>query len=89
MSDSQEFIELENFKKIETIDVSLKVEAGFADITLGNLLKLNVGSIVELNTLAGEHLKIMINGVPIARGEIVIMGNTLGIRFTSIMKIEK
>mgnify|MGYP003330258633 CR=1 FL=1 len=89
MESDQIDLEYENIKKFENIDVSLKVHAGAAGITIGNLLKLQVGSVIELDTLAGEHLKIYVNGVPIARGEIVIMGTTLGVRFTSIMEIEK
>ncbi|MFM8607460.1 MAG: FliM/FliN family flagellar motor switch protein [Hyphomicrobiales bacterium] len=62
------------FKKIETIETKLTVEAGSTMITIRDLLKLNVGSVVELDTLAGEHLKILMNGVPIALGEVVTMG---------------
>ena len=71
MESDQIDLEYENIKKFENIDVSLKVHAGAAGITIGNLLKLQVGSVIELDTLAGEHLKIYVNGVPIARGEIV------------------
>lgn len=73
------------FKKIENVETKLTVEVGSTFITIRDLLKLNVGSVVELNTVAGEHLWIMVNGVPVARGEIVIMGETLGIRFTDVI----
>lgn len=72
------------FKKIENIETKLTVIAGSTDITIRDLLKLNVGSVVELDTLAGEHLKILVNGVPIALGEIVVMGESLGVRFNGI-----
>ncbi len=73
------------FKKIENVDTKLTVEVGSTFITIRDLLKLNVGSVVELDTVAGEHLRILVNGVPLARGEIVIMGETLGIRFTDVI----
>jgi flagellar motor switch protein FliN/FliY len=73
------------FKKIENVETKLTVEVGSTFITIRDLLKLNVGSVVELDTVAGEHLRIMVNGVPVARGEIVIMGETLGIRFTDVI----
>lgn len=77
------------FKKIETIETKLTVEAGSTMITIRDLLKLNVGSVVELDTLAGEHLKILINGVPIALGEVVTMGESLGVRLNGIISPEK
>jgi flagellar motor switch protein FliN/FliY len=73
------------FKKIEGVETKLTVEVGSTFITIRDLLKLNIGSVVELDTVAGEHLKILVNGVPLARGEIVIMGETLGIRFTDVI----
>ena len=73
------------FKKIENVETKLTVEVGSTFITIRDLLKLNVGSVVELDTVAGEHLRILINGIPLARGEIVIMGETLGIRFTDVI----
>ncbi|NBR10862.1 MAG: flagellar motor switch protein FliN [Alphaproteobacteria bacterium] len=76
------------FKKIENVETKLTVEVGSTFITIRDLLKLNVGSVVELDTVAGEHLRIMVNGVPVARGEIVIMGETLGIRFTDVITPE-
>ena len=76
------------FKKIENVETKLTVEVGSTFITIRDLLKLNVGSVVELDTVAGEHLRIMVNGVPVARGAIVIMGETLGIRFTDVITPE-
>jgi flagellar motor switch protein FliN/FliY len=77
------------FKKIENIETKLIVEAGETMITIRDLLKLNVGSVVELDTLAGEHLKIKVNGVAIALGEIVVMGESLGVRLNGIISPEK
>ena len=77
------------FKKIENIETKLIVEAGETMITIRDLLKLNVGSVVELDTLAGEHLKIKVNGVAIALGEVVVMGESLGVRLNGIISPEK
>ena len=76
-------------KKFENIDTKLTVEVGSTMITIRDLLKLNVGSVVELDTVAGEHLKIFVNGVAIALGEVVVMGDTLGVRFNGIISPEK
>jgi len=69
---------------LDNIEVKLTVEAGSSNITIKDLLKLNVGSVVELDTLAGEHLKIRANGTLILKGEVVSISETLGIRVTDI-----
>lgn len=69
---------------LDTIELRLTVEAGSSNITIRDLLKLNVGSVIELDTLAGEHLKIRANGTLILKGEVVSISETLGIRVTSI-----
>jgi len=43
-----------------------------------------VGSVIELETLAGEHLKVKANGTLILKGEVVSISDMLGIRVTSI-----
>jgi len=69
--------------------VKLTVEVGGTKITIRDLLKLNEGSIVELERLAGEHLDILVNGTLLAKGEIVLVGERLGIRFTEIISPEQ
>jgi flagellar motor switch protein FliN/FliY len=78
-----------NLKRLENIEVQLTVEVGGTKITIGDLLKLNDGSVVELDRLAGEHLDILVNGTLLARGEVVLVGERLGIRFTEIISPEK
>jgi len=48
-------------------------------------LKLNTGSVVELDRLAGEHLDIRVNDTLVLKGEIVTIGETLGIRITDVV----
>jgi len=71
--------------RIENIEASFKVEVGSANITIRDLLKLNVGSVIELDRLAGEHLDIRVNGTLILKGEIVTIAETLGVRVTDIV----
>ena len=47
---------IENLKVLENIDVELTVEVGRTEITIRDLLRLNEGSVVELERLAGEPL---------------------------------
>ena len=78
-----------NLKRLENIEVKLTVEVGGTKISIGDLLKLNDGSVVELERLAGEHLDILVNGTLLARGEVVLVGERLGIRFSEIVSPEK
>ena len=75
----------EKLKLIENIEAKLVVEAGAAMITVRDLLKLNVGSVIELDRLAGEHLDIRVNETLVLKGEIVTIGETLGIRITDVV----
>jgi flagellar motor switch protein FliN/FliY len=78
-----------NLKRLENIEVKLTVEVGGTKISIGDLLKLNDGSVVELDRLAGEHLDILVNGTLLARGEVVLVGERLGIRFSEIVSPDK
>ena len=80
---------VQNIKLLENIEVKLTVEVGGTKITIRDLLKLNEGSIVVLERLAGEHLDILVNGTLLAKGEIVLVGERLGIRFTEIISPEQ
>ncbi|MBM3635866.1 MAG: flagellar motor switch protein FliN [Alphaproteobacteria bacterium] len=80
---------VQNLKLLENIEVKLTVEVGGTRIIIRDLLKLNEGSIVELDRLAGEHLDILVNGTLLAKGEIVLIGESLGIRFTEIISPEQ
>ena len=79
----------ENLKVLENIDVMLTVEVGRTEITIRDLLRLNEGSVVELDRLAGDPLDIMVNNTKIAKGEVVMVGERFGVRFGEIVGPEK
>lgn len=80
---------VENLRVLENIDVELTVVVGNAELKIRDLLRLNEGSVIELDRLAGDPLDIMANGTMIARGEVVMVGERFGIRFTEIVDPEK
>ena len=82
--DKQERSSSENLKVLENIDVKLTVEVGSTEIKIRDLLRLNEGSVVELDRLAGDPLDILANGTIIAKGEVVMVGERFGIRFTEV-----
>ena len=79
----------DKLKVLENIEVNMSVEVGRTDISIRDLLRLNEGSVVELDRLAGEPLDILINGTMIAKGEVVMVGERFGIRFSEIVDPEK
>ena len=83
--DKTERSSLENLRVLENIDVKLTVEVGGAEIKLRELLRINEGSVIELERLAGDPLDILANGTIIAKGEVVMIGERFGIRFTEVV----
>ena len=69
------------------LDVMLPVavELGRARMQIQDVLKLAPGSIVELDKSAGDPVEILINGCPIAKGEVVVIDENFGVRLTSIV----
>jgi flagellar motor switch protein FliN/FliY len=67
------------------IPVLLTVELGRTRIPIKNILQLAQGSVVELETLAGEPMDVLVNGYLIAQGEVVVVNEKFGIRLTDIV----
>ena len=80
--------DIDNLKVLENIEVKLTVEVGSTELKIRDLLRLNEGSVVELERLAGDPLDILANGVKIAKGEVVMVGERFGIRFTEVTNPE-
>lgn len=82
-----------NLDVILDIPVSISMNVGSSKISIRNLLKLNQGSVVELDRLAGEPLDVLVNGTLIAHGEVVVVNEKYGIRLTDVIsaseRIEK
>lgn len=67
------------------IPVRLTLEVGGSDMPIRDLLQLHQGAIVELDRRAGEPLDVLVNGTLIARGEVVVIEEKLGIRLTEVV----
>ena len=67
------------------IPVQLTVELGRTRIPIKQILQLAQGSVVELETLAGEPMDVLVNGYLIAQGEVVVVNDKFGIRLTDIV----
>ena len=89
MGEGEKTVGIENLKVLENIDVEMTVEVGRTEITIRDLLRLNEGSVVELDRLAGDPLDILVNNTKIAKGEVVMIGERFGVRFGEIVDPEK
>ncbi|MDV4167527.1 flagellar motor switch protein FliN [Rhodovulum sp. FJ3] len=87
--DSAQEVNQSNLKALENIKVRMTVEVGRTELTIKELLRLNEGSVVELDRLAGDPLDILVNGTIIAKGEVVVIGERFGIRFGEIVDPEE
>lgn len=69
------------------LDIPLKVTVvlGRTRRPIGDVLKLGPGAIVELDALADDPVEILVNGVLVARGEVVVVGENFGVKITSII----
>jgi flagellar motor switch protein FliN/FliY len=72
-------------------DVPVKVSAvlGRARMEVGNLLKLGPGTVLELDRKVGEAIDIYVNNRLVARGEVVLVEDKLGVTMTEIIKAER
>jgi flagellar motor switch protein FliN/FliY len=74
-----------NLNLILDVSVTLALEVGRARMSVRDLLQLAPGAIVELDRLASEPLDVLVNGVRVARGEVVVVNEKFGIRLTEVV----
>jgi flagellar motor switch protein FliN len=64
------------------VNVRLSLEIGRTQITIRDLLKLAPGSVVELKRPAGDPLDVLVSDRVVAHGEVVMVNDRYGVRFT-------
>ena len=78
-------------RDLETVfDVPVNISAvlGKSHMTVAQLLKLQSGSVLELDRKVGEAIDIFVNNRLVARGEVVVVEDRLGVTMTEIIKTE-
>ena len=68
------------------VPVEIYAVLGSADMQISQLLKMGRGAVVELDRKVGEPVNIMANGQLVARGEVVVVEDKLGVAMTEILK---
>ena len=74
-----------NLELVMDLEVTLSMEVGRSQISIGELLKLNQGSVIELDRLTGDALDVMVNGKLVAHGEVVVVNEKFGIYLTDVV----
>jgi flagellar motor switch protein FliN len=74
-----------DISRLSEIPMELSVEIGRTHTTVGEALELQVGSVVPLRRQAGEPVDLLVNGSPIARGEVVVVDERYGLRITEVL----
>ena len=75
--------------RLTDVMVELTVEVGRTHMSLGETMSLGQGSVVTLDRLADKPVDLLVNGRPIARGEVVVIDEQFGLRITEVMGAER
>ena len=78
----------QNLGAVYNVPVQISAVLGQAIMPVNQLLKLGRGAVVELDRRVGEAIDIYVNNRLVARGEVVIVEDRLGITMTEIIKAE-
>lgn len=85
-------IKPQNAKDLEAVyDIPVQISAvlGRANMQVSQLLKLGRGAVVELDRKVGEAIDIYVNNRLVARGEVVVVDERLGVTMTEIVKADR
>ena len=71
---------------IESVKVEISVVLGRSVIPMHQLLRMGRGAVIELDSHQDDTVLVMANDKPVARGEIIIQGDKIGVSITEILK---
>ncbi len=76
----------ENINLIMDVPLEVTVELGRTSKSIQDILEFAPGTIIELNKIAGEPIDVLVNGKYVAKGEVVVIEESYGVRVTEIIK---
>lgn len=76
----------ENIGLIMDVPLEVTVELGRTSKSIQDILEFVPGTIIELDKIAGEPIDVLVNGKYVARGEVVVIEESFGVRVTEIIK---
>jgi len=71
---------------VQQVKVPAQVVLGGADLSLEEISRLDVGTIVELRSFAGEPVDLVVAGEVVAKGEVVVIDENFGLRITRLVE---
>lgn len=77
---------LRELNAVHDIPMHIVIEVGRLRLRVRDLIKLTAGDLLELKKPAGEPFDICVNGVPLARGEVITVEQSSGVRIIEIHK---
>ncbi|WP_024831366.1 flagellar motor switch phosphatase FliY [Ruminiclostridium josui] len=81
--------EKKNISLIMDLPLQVTVELGRTQKLIKDILEFGAGSVIELDKLAGDPVDILVNGKAIAKGEVVVIDESFGVRITDIIHPSK
>jgi len=90
-ADTTTYTEAENLslETVYDIPVQITVVLGRTSMQVNQLLKLGRGAVIELDKKVGEPIDVFVNNRLVARGEVVVVEDRIGVTMTEIIKAEK
>lgn len=76
----------ENIGLIKDVPLEVTVELGRTTKSISDILDFSPGTIIELDRIAGEPIDVLVNGKFVAKGEVVVIEESFGVRITEIIK---
>lgn len=86
--EKRESLEL-TLEALYDIPVNVSVVLGSARMSLSSILKLGKGAVIELDRAIGDPIDVYVNNKIVAKGEIVIVENKIGVTLTEVVASEK
>jgi len=82
-------VDKKNIGLIMDVPLEVTVELGRTNKLIKEILEFSTGTVIELDKIAGEPVDILVNGKPIAKGEVVVIDESFGVRVTDILHPSK
>ena len=74
-----------NLRLLADVELGISAELGRTTMSMGELLDLQPGGVIELQRTVGTPIDVMVNGTLIARGEVVVVDDAYAVRVTEVV----
>ena len=75
-----------NLNMIMSVPLQISVEIGRAKKSVKEIIDFTQGTLVVLDKLAGDQVDLFVNGLCVARGDVVVIDDNFGVRITEVLK---